>query len=64
MTGITKNHELRPVTPRHLERLNRFIYCHHCHEVTEMVVLGRQWGGAIIYRCPCGSEVRIVVAKG
>ena len=51
------------IEPRVLNRLGRNIYCHHCHELTEMSILGRDVWRRVVYRCRCGGEIRIDVAK-
>ena len=52
------------IEPRVLNRLGRNIYCHHCHQLVEdMIILGRDVWRRVVYSCSCGGEIRITVAK-
>ena len=51
--------KLASIHPQLLLVLGRWIYCHHCHAVTEMTVAGRDVWRRIVYRCPEGHDVRV-----
>lgn len=55
--------DLRRIETPVLDRLGRWIYCHHCHELTEMAIWGRDSWDQVVYHCPCGGIVHVQVAR-
>ena len=55
---------LVPLPPKVEARLNRTLYCHHCHEVSETIVRGRSVWNRVIFACSCGGEIELDIRRG
>jgi transcription elongation factor Elf1 len=54
--------ELRKIEDRVLVKLNRYLYCHHCHRMTEMTPIGKKYLGEIVFECnECANRVDVLV---
>ena len=61
MSASSMDSALRPVPHRKADRLNDFMYCHHCGEMGEMRLLGKDHRGWVFFECKrCGGVVGVV----
>ena len=55
-----------PLEPDIEKKINRWVYCHHCHQMSWMILLGRVAGDRMAFLCTapglCHARIEFDVA--